>query len=580
MKKIAEYKITVLKKDDYKKIVPHFWAIESGGFANQRTKKAYIRDTGNKKLNNQIIEHEMEELLVSNSPHEYDGIRYGFFSDLWEDVKDVVSDVWDPVQEHVIDPLKGVIGEKGVGAGLGTIASLGLAPFTGGASLALMPYMAAGGGMIGGAMEEEGNLLQNILTGGLTGYGMGTMGAELGGIDVANIFGGAGTLPPPGGFDPNEWAKMSPQQQQGLWQNLQRINPALQIPGGGGDLLQDLLGRARGLFGGEADRGAGIGGGLDIGNILSAMGGGGAMPGGAGGYGGGYFPGVEMEIPPAPQYPTAEELFGEAGRYAREEFPLAYGAREEALRELPGLEVGPEYFEQYGPTSFEEAIASKYFQYAAPEARRAIAHRMSLMGMGESPITAELIGRETGRLGVDIGQYLAGLGQRRGELALRGREQALREKMALRPQALMEPYATTMARQTGLEAGAGYENLLRRSMADYLANVGKAQESAAKRGTLWGLGGTLGGTLLGQPQLGSDIGGILGTLAGGTGWPIGGGAGGGFNLQDILSKIGLDGGQAQPVQPTQPQKRWGAIEDYLKWSPFEQFREPLRFQFA
>ena len=160
----TEYKIRVVSRKDYKDIVPHKDLVDKTfGFANPKDNTAVIIDSGNEKLNQQHIEHELEELLSSTSPHEVDGIRYGFFSKIGDWFK------------------KTFIPESptGIGAGLGTLAGMALAPFTGGTSLAFLNPATLGtlGGGIGG--YQEGGDLKSTLLGGLQGFGAGSLGTGL-----------------------------------------------------------------------------------------------------------------------------------------------------------------------------------------------------------------------------------------------------------------------------------------------------------------------------------------------------------------------------------------------------------------
>jgi len=117
-KKHNEYKIGIVSKKEYKDLVPHKeYADKTFGFANPKERTAIIVDTGNKKLNQQHMEHELEELIISVSPHEVDGIRYGFFKKIgnWfqdkviDPVKDVAQKFDEAVLEPIYEPIKKVI---------------------------------------------------------------------------------------------------------------------------------------------------------------------------------------------------------------------------------------------------------------------------------------------------------------------------------------------------------------------------------------------------------------------------------------------------------------------------------------
>ena len=459
------------------------------------------------------------------------------------------QDITDPIMEtvqSVIDPVKDTVGESGIGSILGALAALGFAPATGGATLSLLPYMAAGGGMIGGGMEDEGNTLMNILTGGLGGYGLGSMGSSLLGTDVASIFGGGG------GIGDILGKLFGSGQQGGGWQqgttptgtpywfdNQGNISWTQPAGGGGGNILTNLLQRL-GLGGGQQ---TGQQGGLDLGSILSTLGGGGTT--GTGGTTGSSIADYSAYAPMPERLSSLFEQYRQLPEY--QQYQDIFNQGISGLDQLSN--IGPDYFkqfelapttpinksffEQFGPTSLEQAVADQYFKYAAPEAERAIAHRMSLSGMGESPVTAELIGKSTGKLGVDIGQYLSNLAQQRAVQALQDRFnlQNIGEQRGARSLAGL---TTASTQKTGFDPATFALNFASRDIPlqtgantaqQYNEQLRNAQ-SQAKTSSISSLIGSAGESLLGIPGLSN----IVNTLS-----PLWGGSGGNFNIGNILS---------------------------------------------
>jgi len=158
------YKIRIVSPDVYKEVVPHKkYADDTFGFTRKNRGEIYVKQASSEKETMDRLSHEMEEVWASKSPHSVDGVRYGFF-----------SDVGDWFKKTFIPESK-----TGIGAGLGTLAGMALAPFTGGTSLAFLNPATLGtlGGGIGG--YQEGGDLGSTLLGGLQGFGAGSLGTGL-----------------------------------------------------------------------------------------------------------------------------------------------------------------------------------------------------------------------------------------------------------------------------------------------------------------------------------------------------------------------------------------------------------------
>jgi hypothetical protein len=100
------------------------------GFANPETMEAYVRKTGVADIDDITMEHELEELLATVSPHEVDGIRYKNFFDA----------IAAPIQKNITQPISNFIGSTlnrlgGVGKFIGDMgfgARTGSGGITGG----------------------------------------------------------------------------------------------------------------------------------------------------------------------------------------------------------------------------------------------------------------------------------------------------------------------------------------------------------------------------------------------------------------------------------------------------------------
>lgn len=229
---------------------------------------------------------------------------------------------------------------------------------------------------------------------------------------------------------------------------------------------------------------------------------------------------ISINIPAAPKLPTAEELFQSALSLGRREFPLALGAREGALSDIA---LGPEFYSRFQPTSLEDAIASQYFQNVVPDLERSIKHSLSLSGIESSPILAEQIAKARGRVGVDIGQYLANLGNQRAQFSLQSR-------LGIDPYAqILNPFVSTGVAQSQKQAELQSQHDMARAIADYQNAVAAAQRKAGIGKLIGGIGGAIVGLPFGNPFLGASLGSSLGgTIAGGGGEPI-------LGIQDAFS---------------------------------------------
>ncbi len=239
-------------------------------------------------------------------------------------------------------------------------------------------------------------------------------------------------------------------------------------------------------------------------------------------FGGGDSP--TINIPPPPQLPTAEELFQQAMSQAQSSFPQALGAREGALGILSSPESTQEFFGSFGPTSFEEALASQHFQNVMPDIERSIKHNLSLSGVASSPILAEQIARERGRVGVDIGQYLTDIGNARASASLTGR-------LGVDPTTLTLPFVNTGMQQSAAQAGLQQQYDISNALAQYQQALQKQQQEQGLFGTIGSiLGGGIGA--LASPEGSRLSGGLLGAGIGGS---LFGGSQSPMSMQDALS---------------------------------------------
>lgn len=177
--------------------------------------------------------------------------------------------------------------------------------------------------------------------------------------------------------------------------------------------------------------------------------------------------------PPAPKYPTADELYGSATKYAKENSPLAFGARETALADIS---KGNAYYEGFQPTSFEQALGNQYFKNVWPAQEESIKHGLSLSGLDSSPILASMLGKARGQTEFDIGSYLTQQGNQRAVESLNYRN--------IDPNTMISPYVTTGMNQGNKQVDADYDYQQQMAQVAYQQAVDKYNQQQALYKTL------------------------------------------------------------------------------------------------
>ena len=257
---------------------------------------------------------------------------------------------------------------------------------------------------------------------------------------------------------------------------------------------------------------------------------------------------ITVNIPEV-KVPTAQELFSQGEEQARRISPLAFGAREAGLGRLGELEatpedfsrfgldnfgeISPDFFNQFQPSDFEQGIASTAFEDLLRRSRRTASQQASLSGISSS--FDERFERALAPGRFQIGQFLSGLGQRRGELALgregdlaqlgqrqaelalQGRQQGILSQLSISPQQELLPFVQTGQQQGNFQAQLQRNADLVRAQAD-IANQIKAQQPSGFGRLLGGGLGALGGFALGGPAgalKGLRLGGGVGSIFGG-----------------------------------------------------------------
>jgi len=226
--------------------------------------------------------------------------------------------------------------------------------------------------------------------------------------------------------------------------------------------------------------------------------------------GGGCFGGgskVEYKAPPAPKLPTAEEIYQQAISQAKTQTPLAYGAREKALGYMDTPQSTMDYYSQFQPTSFENALSNQYFQNTFPDALKQMRHRQSLSGF-DTPEYAMQEGELRGKVGFDIGSYLSNLNNTRAT-------NNLSTMLGIDPNTMISPYVSNAISQGNAQAQLDYQGALLQAQVDFQNALQEAKEASSMASMIGSGIGAIGGSFFGNPMLGASIGGTIGGQIGG-----------------------------------------------------------------
>ena len=237
----------------------------------------------------------------------------------------------------------------------------------------------------------------------------------------------------------------------------------------------------------------------------------------------------EQQMPAAPKYKTADDLYTAGINWAKQNYPEAYGARESALSDIEN----PDYYSKFQPTSFESALGNSYFSNIMPDIERSINQQASLRGLEGTVVPMEAIAKQRASLGTTIGEYLSNLGNTRASNSLSAR-------LGINPGSIYSPYTSTDTSQSNTQTGSDYQYALMKAQLDYQNAMNDYQQKQAGISSMLGAGGAGIGALLALPTGGMSVlgGAALGSSIGGYASPLfGGSSGGGMDLGTALSLI-------------------------------------------
>ena len=276
---------------------------------------------------------------------------------------------------------------------------------------------------------------------------------------------------------------------------------------------------------------------------------------------------------PAPKQvvlPSPEQVLQSGVDFAQKYQPLAYSSREGLLGSFSTPESANAFYNQFQPSSFEEALGNQYFKNMLPASENKIKSSLALSGMSNSPVLARLLGENTNDLNYQIGSYLSNLGNQRANDFINFRN--------INPQEISGRYSNTYQDQANKVAQAEQDYYNQQAMYDYQNAMNKYQQQQQKAKMYTMLGGAALGALTGGLALpamgigsaaglapaaletyiatgalpaslsGAMSGGLMGAGAGSFMSPLfGGSGGGGQDLANALAIYNMQRGGAMPV---------------------------------
>lgn len=219
----------------------------------------------------------------------------------------------------------------------------------------------------------------------------------------------------------------------------------------------------------------------------------------------------------APTVATGSDLYNQAQNFYQQNYPSLLSAQSNALQNAND----PNYYQQFQPTSFEQALGNQQFNNIWPDEQALIKQQLSQSGLEYSPVLAETSGRAYGNLATGIGEYLNNQGNTRAT-------NAIQAGMNINPSNLLNPYAQLGAQQSNQQGQFNMNAQEQNAGANYANQVQNYNQSNAMTS---GIGSILGG------GAGFALGGPAGAMIGsGFGSALGGGGGQGMSNSLLASQ--------------------------------------------
>lgn len=248
---------------------------------------------------------------------------------------------------------------------------------------------------------------------------------------------------------------------------------------------------------------------------------------------------------------SGPELYNQGQSWYQQNQPGLFNAQSTALSNANN----PDYYKQWQPTSFEQALGHQQFQNVWPDTEAYMKNQMAKTGFINSPGSAQALGNTYGNIAGNIGQYLDTQGSNRAQGAITA-------GLAIPQSGLLNPFVQTAGQQSNINTGqqnAYQQALAQQSYQEAMNKYQQAQAAAKLIGQISPIGGIAYGASTGN--LGSALGGTFQSFQqmlpmmmsmgmGGFGGALGGGggaAGTAGQMQDYMASKpnGLYGASGQ-----------------------------------
>lgn len=217
-----------------------------------------------------------------------------------------------------------------------------------------------------------------------------------------------------------------------------------------------------------------------------------------------------MSKPDTPQYQTitpekvvtGQDATQQAMQLAQQYFPQQMGAQAQGITDLG---MGNAYYQQYQPTSFEQALGNQQFQNIWPNEQANIMDSLSKSGMAYSPVAATTLGNAYGNLSTGIGEYLNTQANNRAT-------NNLNALLGFNPNNYYGPISNSITGQSNEQAQLNTQANMQNAGANYSNQLANYQQGNALNGAIGTGIGAVGGFALGGPagaSLGAGLGGAL-----------------------------------------------------------------------
>ncbi|MES1987153.1 MAG: hypothetical protein V4440_03830 [Pseudomonadota bacterium] len=178
--------------------------------------------------------------------------------------------------------------------------------------------------------------------------------------------------------------------------------------------------------------------------------------------------------PPKPiDAASGSDLYNQGQSWFQQNQPGLFNAQSTALKNAND----PNYYAQWQPTSFEQAMGNQYFNNVWPDTQAFMKNQLSQSGFINSPGAAQAMGNTLGNLKMGIGQYLSDQGNSRAT-------NALNAGLEISQSSMLNPFVQTAGNQSNLNTGMQNQYQQALAQQQYQQQMNQFQQQAALAHTL------------------------------------------------------------------------------------------------